>query len=235
MTYGELKRRLRRLGVVVDRQGARHELWLNPATQRRAAIPRHDQREVPAGMLHGSFKSLASPEKILSTGRSDSGEPHTYSCRHSMRRWCELSHRVLAALPFTLLVLLVGAGCSRGWMVSAYNSTDEPVLVYDEPAGAPLPSRAKPAGFGLVPPGGTERFGVIDSLRHRTKGIRIEAYRTDGQRIMCRWLAPTQEAIENNPDVPFQRIPPPGAGDVDVELVFDPGSCDPRAKGGTPQ
>lgn len=68
LKHGELKRRLRRLGVVVDRQGARHELWLNPATQRRAAIPRHDQREVPAGMLHEVLQKLGIPREDLEHG-----------------------------------------------------------------------------------------------------------------------------------------------------------------------
>lgn len=58
MTYGELKRRLRRLGMRVDHQGRRHELWLNPAGGRRAPIPRHSRQEVPDGTLQDILREL---------------------------------------------------------------------------------------------------------------------------------------------------------------------------------
>lgn len=50
MTYGELKRRLRRLGIIRDAQRKRHELWYNPKTDRYSYIPRH-KGEVPTGTL----------------------------------------------------------------------------------------------------------------------------------------------------------------------------------------
>ena len=58
MSYGELKRRLRRMGIVLDEQRARHELWLNPATGGRSLIPRHDRQEIPSGMLHAILRDL---------------------------------------------------------------------------------------------------------------------------------------------------------------------------------
>lgn len=48
MTYGELKRRLRRLGVILVSQRKRHELWYNPRTDKYSYIPRH-KGEVPVG------------------------------------------------------------------------------------------------------------------------------------------------------------------------------------------
>ena len=58
MTYGELKRRLQRLGIRLHKERARHELWLNSATGLQALIPRHDQQEVPDGTLARILRDL---------------------------------------------------------------------------------------------------------------------------------------------------------------------------------
>lgn len=57
MTYGELKRRLRRFGVELVREGRNHEVWQNPTSGRRTQIPRH-RGEVPTGTLHGILRQL---------------------------------------------------------------------------------------------------------------------------------------------------------------------------------
>ncbi|MBM2826968.1 MAG: hypothetical protein HW403_1032 [Dehalococcoidia bacterium] len=51
MTYGELKRKLRRLGVRFWKQAKRHEYWERPGTVHKTLIPRH-RGEVPIGTLH---------------------------------------------------------------------------------------------------------------------------------------------------------------------------------------
>lgn len=68
MTYGELKRRLRRLGVVLGRQGSGHELWFNPATGRLAPIARHNQREVSPRMLQAILRELGLPRRAFDRG-----------------------------------------------------------------------------------------------------------------------------------------------------------------------
>ncbi|HLF09371.1 MAG TPA: type II toxin-antitoxin system HicA family toxin [Dehalococcoidia bacterium] len=64
MTYGELKRRLRQLGIVLRREAARHEVWWNPSTGRRTLIPRH-RGEVPRGTLHTILRDLGFTERDL--------------------------------------------------------------------------------------------------------------------------------------------------------------------------
>ena len=58
MRYGELVRKLRRLGIVLDRQGARHEVWIDLRTDREAMIPRHRTSEVPTGTLRKILRDL---------------------------------------------------------------------------------------------------------------------------------------------------------------------------------
>ncbi|MSQ07278.1 MAG: type II toxin-antitoxin system HicA family toxin [Dehalococcoidia bacterium] len=57
MTYGELKRRLRRVGIALVREGGSHEVWQNPANGRRTQIPRH-RGEVPTGTLRSILRQL---------------------------------------------------------------------------------------------------------------------------------------------------------------------------------
>ena len=37
MTYGELKRRLKKIGCYLDREGSRHEIWYSPITSKRVS------------------------------------------------------------------------------------------------------------------------------------------------------------------------------------------------------
>jgi len=46
------------MGIRLDDQGRRHELWLNPTNGRRAPIPRYNQQEVPIGTLHDILQQL---------------------------------------------------------------------------------------------------------------------------------------------------------------------------------
>ena len=58
MRLGEVKRRLRRLGVTQEEQRKRHELWRNPANGRYALLPRHDQQEASSGTLRAILADL---------------------------------------------------------------------------------------------------------------------------------------------------------------------------------
>ena len=52
MTYGELTRKLRKLGCYPTRFGAgSHEIWRNPATRLQAPIPYHRARDIGPGLL----------------------------------------------------------------------------------------------------------------------------------------------------------------------------------------
>lgn len=64
MTYGELKRKLRRMGAQFSRQGKRHEYWERPGTTLTTQIPRH-RGEVPSGTLRSILRELGySPEDV---------------------------------------------------------------------------------------------------------------------------------------------------------------------------
>lgn len=52
MTYGELKRRLRKIGCSLDHEGSNHEIWYSPITGRRFPVGRHNTEEVPNGTLN---------------------------------------------------------------------------------------------------------------------------------------------------------------------------------------
>ena len=58
MTFGELKRLLKKTGCYLHHQGSRHEIWVNPKTGRRFPVGRHDSKEVCDGTLK-SIKSDA--------------------------------------------------------------------------------------------------------------------------------------------------------------------------------
>ncbi len=51
MTYGELKRLLRKGGCYFHHQGRRHEMWENPKTGKQFPVGRHDTKDVPDGTL----------------------------------------------------------------------------------------------------------------------------------------------------------------------------------------
>lgn len=68
MKYGELTRRLRRLGVRPVEQRKRHEMWYNPATSRYSYIPRH-RGEIPTGTLNKILRDLEVSRADLERGR----------------------------------------------------------------------------------------------------------------------------------------------------------------------
>ncbi len=58
MRWGEVKRRLRKLGAEREEQRTRHELWRNTRNGRYALVPRHDQQEAPTGTLSAIMSDL---------------------------------------------------------------------------------------------------------------------------------------------------------------------------------
>ncbi len=58
MKTNELKRLLRRGGCHLLRKGAEHDIWINPKTGRKAAVPRHEAREVRTGTLKNILDTL---------------------------------------------------------------------------------------------------------------------------------------------------------------------------------
>ena len=59
MTYRELTRKLRRLGCVFDRQaGGSHEIWVNVTNNQETTVPRHANRDLATGTVHGIRRDL---------------------------------------------------------------------------------------------------------------------------------------------------------------------------------
>ncbi|MGQ9628324.1 MAG: type II toxin-antitoxin system HicA family toxin [Anaerolineae bacterium] len=59
MRYGELVRRLRKLGCeFLDSAAGSHEIWWNPQTGGKAVIARHKGKEIPKGTLERILKDL---------------------------------------------------------------------------------------------------------------------------------------------------------------------------------
>ena len=59
MTYGELTRKLRRLGFQLYRRGrGSHEIWWDPSTRVFTTISAHKDREIPKGTLADLLKQL---------------------------------------------------------------------------------------------------------------------------------------------------------------------------------
>jgi len=56
MTYGELKRLLKKSGCYFHHQGKRHEMWMDPKTGELFPVGRHDKEEVPKGTLNSIKK-----------------------------------------------------------------------------------------------------------------------------------------------------------------------------------
>ncbi len=55
--YGDVIRKLRKLGFIFDRQAAgSHEIWLHPQSRKRIVIPHHPG-DVPEGTLRAIIKS----------------------------------------------------------------------------------------------------------------------------------------------------------------------------------
>ena len=57
MTYGELKRELKKNGCYLHHHGSRHEVWENPKTGKQFPLGRHDTKEVPKGTLDSIRKA----------------------------------------------------------------------------------------------------------------------------------------------------------------------------------
>jgi predicted RNA binding protein YcfA (HicA-like mRNA interferase family) len=57
MTYGELKKLLKKNGNCFHHQGNRHEMWENTKTGEIYPVARHDTKEVPKGTLDSILKS----------------------------------------------------------------------------------------------------------------------------------------------------------------------------------
>ena len=51
MTYGELKRLLKKNGCYLHHQGANHEMWYSPITGNQFPVGRHNKEEVRPGTL----------------------------------------------------------------------------------------------------------------------------------------------------------------------------------------
>ncbi|MDR2802308.1 MAG: type II toxin-antitoxin system HicA family toxin [Prevotellaceae bacterium] len=57
MKASELKKKLRKEGCYLYRQGGRHELWYSPTTHRLFPIPRHGTQEVARGTAKAIFEA----------------------------------------------------------------------------------------------------------------------------------------------------------------------------------
>jgi predicted RNA binding protein YcfA (HicA-like mRNA interferase family) len=59
MTYRALSQRLRKLGCEFVRTAAgSHEIWWRPSKKRFTTIPRHANRDIPAGTLRAILRDL---------------------------------------------------------------------------------------------------------------------------------------------------------------------------------
>lgn len=56
MKYSELKRLLKKYGCYILREGARHETWFSPSTNKKFPVGRHGTEDVPKGTLSSIFK-----------------------------------------------------------------------------------------------------------------------------------------------------------------------------------
>lgn len=57
MTYGELKRQLKKIGCYIDHQGSSHEIWFSPITGNQFPVGRHNTEEIPQGTLKSIKKA----------------------------------------------------------------------------------------------------------------------------------------------------------------------------------
>lgn len=56
MTYGELKKQLKKNGCCFLREGGNHEIWYSPITGKQFPIGRHNSEEVRTGTLQNIRK-----------------------------------------------------------------------------------------------------------------------------------------------------------------------------------
>lgn len=57
MTYGELKRQLKKSGCWLLREGGNHEIWFSPITNKQFPVGQHNTEEIPRGTLLSIKKS----------------------------------------------------------------------------------------------------------------------------------------------------------------------------------
>ncbi|MCI6580557.1 MAG: type II toxin-antitoxin system HicA family toxin [Oscillospiraceae bacterium] len=57
MTYNELKKILKKNGFRLVREGANHEMWFSPKTNKQFTVGGHKTQEVPTGTLKSIMKS----------------------------------------------------------------------------------------------------------------------------------------------------------------------------------
>jgi len=50
MTYGELKKQLKKIGCYIEREGKSHEIWFSPITGESFPVGRHKTEEVKSGV-----------------------------------------------------------------------------------------------------------------------------------------------------------------------------------------
>ena len=58
MKVSELKRKLKKAGCFLLREGTRHEIWINPKTGVTTEVPRHNAREVKTATARSILKEL---------------------------------------------------------------------------------------------------------------------------------------------------------------------------------
>jgi len=58
MKHSELIRKLKKGGCILKRHGASHDIWLNPKTGARAAVPRHGSREIKEATANAILETL---------------------------------------------------------------------------------------------------------------------------------------------------------------------------------
>ena len=58
MKHSELIRLLIKAGCLIKRHGASHDVWINPKTGSRAAVPRHGSKEIKESTKRDIFKTL---------------------------------------------------------------------------------------------------------------------------------------------------------------------------------
>jgi len=63
MKRRDFEKHLRDHGCVMHHHGGRHDIWINPATQMRAPVPRH--KEFPKiGLIRGICRQLGIPTPV---------------------------------------------------------------------------------------------------------------------------------------------------------------------------
>ena len=57
MKYSELKKLLKKAGCRIEYQGANHEMWYCPKTEKRFPVGRHNTQDVKNGTLRSIMKA----------------------------------------------------------------------------------------------------------------------------------------------------------------------------------